>query len=71
MEFLKRETKIIGNLQSIIDRLPYTSARNIAKLTGRIISTSFVLGNVVRLKTRQLYGIINQGGSPDSVLTHR
>ena len=41
-----------------IKNLPYTTARNLSKLCGKIISTKFVLGNIAQLKTRNIYKII-------------
>ena len=54
----------VKSLFAVVNRLlfalPYSSARKIARLCGTIISTQFVLGNIVRLKTRRLYEIIAQ-----------
>ena len=36
----------------------YVSARTLSKLTGKIISTKFIIGNIVELKTRALYKVI-------------
>ena len=49
---------IIKSIQVAIKNLPYTTARNLSKLCGRIISTKFVLGNIAQLKTRNVYKII-------------
>ena len=38
--------------------LPYTTAPNLSKLCGKIISTKFVLGNILQLKARNLHEII-------------
>lgn len=45
---------------------PYVTARNVAKVVGKIISTIFVLGNIVRLKTRFLYKSIIAQNTWDS-----
>ena len=64
-----RESSILNWLKSIIDRSPYSSARKFSKVTGKMMSTKFVLGNIVRLKTRQFYRIINNRKSWDSRLS--
>ena len=46
------------SIQVTIKNLPYTTARNLSKLCGKIISTKFVLGNIAQLKTRNIYKII-------------
>ena len=46
------------SIQVAIKNLPYTTAQNLSKLCGKIISTKFVLGNVAQLKTRNTYKII-------------
>ena len=44
-------------LDKVIHALPYSTPRTLARLCGKIISTKYVLGNVVQLKTRRLlYG---------------
>ena len=40
------------------------SYRNIAKITGSIMSMSIALGSIVRLRTRYMYSIINQISRP-------
>ena len=45
-------------IQVTIKNLPHTTARNLSKLCGKIISTKFVLGNIAQLKTRNIYKII-------------
>ena len=39
-------------------RTENTTARNLSKLCGKIISTKFVLGNIAQSKTRNIYKII-------------
>ena len=43
---------IFFSLEKIIKNLPYTTARKLAKVYGKLISTKFVIGNIVQLKTR-------------------
>jgi len=47
---------------------PYTTARTISRLAGKIVSMKFVLLNIVRLKTRFLYKTIDLQTSWDSRL---
>ena len=61
-----RVYSIFKTLCNIISSLPYTSARKLAKLCGKLISTKFVLGNIVQLKTRRLSHAINCQISWDS-----
>ena len=49
---------IMESIQVTIKNLPYTTARNLSKLCGKIICTKFVLGNIAQLKTRNIYKII-------------
>ena len=49
-------------------RCPYTSARTLAKFAGKIMSTHYVVGNIVRLKTRFLYNMIDGRSSWDAKL---
>ena len=42
----------------LIEKLPYTIARELGKACGKLISTKFVLGDIVQLKTRNLYKAI-------------
>ena len=53
-------------LHFIINSLPYTTARTLAKLCGKLISLKFVMGDIVRLKTRNLYYAIESRLSWDS-----
>jgi len=53
-----RILSILDTLNLIILKLPYTTARQLAKLCGKITSTKFVIGDIVQLKTRNLYNII-------------
>lgn len=47
---------------------PYTAAGSLSRLTGKIVSTKYVLSNIVRLKTRSLYNAIDDQLSWDSRL---
>ena len=53
-----RIESIFFSLEKIIKKLPYTAARKLEKVCGKLISTKFVMGHIVRLKTRNLYKII-------------
>ena len=46
--------------------LPYTTARKLAKVCGKLNSTKFFMGNIVQLKTRNLYKIIGARHSWDN-----
>ncbi|CAC5371805.1 unnamed protein product [Mytilus coruscus] len=48
--------------------IPYNSARNLAQVTGRIISMSPVIGNITRIMTRYCYMSIKSRMSWDSYL---
>ena len=45
-------------IQVAVKNLPYTTAWNLSKLCGKIISTKFVLGSIAQLKTRNICKII-------------
>ena len=53
-----RMESISFSLAKIIKNLTYTTARKLAKVCGKVISTKFVMGHIVQLKTRNLYEII-------------
>ena len=53
-----RMESISFSLAKIIKNLTYTTACKLAKVCGKVISTKFVMGNIVQLKTRNLYEII-------------
>ena len=55
----KRVKSLLETVNKIIDVLPYVSARQLSRLTGKIMSTKFVLGNITQLKTRRLYRFID------------
>ena len=54
----ERLLNIQNNISLVIQKLPYTTARELAKTCGKLISTKFVLGDLVQLKTRHLYKVI-------------
>ena len=56
----------ILNTPNNLTSTPYVTARKVAQIIGKIISTIFVLGNIVRLKTRYLYKSILGQTSWDS-----
>ena len=65
---LKITEKRISNITSKINNIlnnTYLSARDLAKLTGMILSTKFVIGHIVQLKTRFLYKAIEDQYSWD------
>ena len=49
---------IMESIQVTIKNLPYTTARNLPKLCGKIISIKLMLGNIAQLKTRNMYKTI-------------
>ena len=55
----------ILNIISLILRKIFVSARTLAKLAGQLISTKYVIGDIVQLKTRFLYKSIEQSSSWD------
>ena len=52
-------------LQSVLDRLPLVTARDLARCTGKTISMSPVIGNVCRLMSRNCYRLIESCTSWD------
>ena len=54
----KRVTSLMRSIHNITAGLPYTSARQLSRLTGKIISTKWVVGDITHLKTRHLYSMI-------------
>ena len=55
--FIKQERvqSLKEEIHRLLESMPYTTARKLAKVAGIIISTKLVLGNITRLKTRRLY----------------
>ena len=54
----KRIISLIKSLEDIFDHPTRTSARQLSCVAGKIVSMKFVLGNVIRLKTRLIYKLI-------------
>ena len=50
----ERIDSILFTIEFILSKI-YVSARTLSKLTGKLISTKFIIGNIVQLKTRALY----------------
>ena len=65
----KRIASLLKSLNDLIDRLPYTSPRKLSRVCGKVMSTKYVLGNLVRLKNRRLYQAIGTPFSWDSRLS--
>ena len=55
-----RTNSIHNCIENLLSKLPYTTARRLATLCGKIISTKLVLGHISQLKTRNLYSTIEQ-----------
>ena len=53
-------------LISTILSSPYTTARKLSRLTGKLLSMKYILGNIVRLKSRFLYRCIDERSSWDA-----
>ena len=66
-----RIESIFFSLEKIIKNLPYTTARKLARVCGKLISTKFVMENIVQLKTRNLYKIIGARHSWDNRISFR
>ena len=65
------ESRILFSLEKIMKNLPYTTARKLAKVCGKMNSTKFVMGNIVQLKTRNLFKIIGARHSWDNRISVR
>ncbi len=63
----KRVDAILDKTTSLLKK-PYTSPRHLAELVGKIISTKYVLGDIVSLKSRYLYAVIEGRSSWDAKL---
>ena len=55
----ERIDSILFTIEFILSK-NYVSARTLSKLTGKLISTKFIIGNIVQLKTRALYKVIEK-----------
>jgi len=61
----------ISSLVSCINKLllsPYTTARILSRLAGKIVSMKFVLLNIIRLKSRYIYKVIDEQRTWDNRL---
>ena len=65
LKITKSRTDNILNTISLILQKIFVSARIWAKLAGQLISTKYVTGDIVQLKTRFLYKSIEQSSSWD------
>ena len=64
----ERIDSILFTIEFILSK-NYVSARTLSKLTGKLISTKFIIGTIVRSKTRVLYKVIEKRLSRDKKLT--
>ena len=55
----ERIDSILFTIEFILSKI-YVSARTLAKLTGKLISAKFIIGNIVQLKTRALFKVIEK-----------
>ena len=62
---------IFFSLEKIMKNLPYTTARKLANVCGKLISRKFVMEKIVLLKTRNLYKIIGARHSWDNRISVR
>ena len=61
----KRISSIENSLLCLCSN-PFTSARKLAKIAGKIVSTKFVLGNLICLKTKAIHKVIENRSSWDA-----
>ena len=52
---------MLSTIEFILSKI-YVSEQTLSKLTGKLISTKFVIVNIVQLKTRALYKVIENRG---------
>ncbi|CAC5419203.1 unnamed protein product [Mytilus coruscus] len=64
----RRIDELLKSIHNVFREIPYISARNLAQVTGRIISMSPVIGNITRIMTRYCYMSIESRMSWDSYL---
>jgi hypothetical protein len=64
----RRVQDLIESVSLILSEFPLITARNLAQVTGKIISMSPVIGNISRLMTRYCYMIIETRSAWDSLL---
>ena len=60
-----RITSILNKIEFLTNKI-YISARELSELTEKIISTKFLIGNTIYLKTHNIYKIIESRPSWDS-----
>ena len=60
-----RITNILNFIQILFKKV-YISARELSKLAGKIISTKFIIGNLIHLKTRNIFKSIESRSSWDT-----
>ena len=54
----KRIQSLLTSLENIFQHPTRVTARELSRVAGKIVSMKFVLGNVIRLKTRLIYKMI-------------
>ena len=54
----ERVDSLLSSINFLL-KSPYTSARSLSKIAGKIVSMKFVLQNVIRLQTRYIYKAID------------
>ena len=64
----RRISEALTSLESIMEKFPKFSARQLAQFTGKIISMSPVMGNVTSLMTRHLYFTIENRKRWDDIV---
>ncbi|CAC5364665.1 unnamed protein product [Mytilus coruscus] len=64
----RRIDELLKSIHNVFREIPYISARNLAQVTGRIISMSPVIGNITRIMTRYCYMSTESRMSWDSYL---
>lgn len=63
-----RASSLKETIQWILTKMPHVTARDLSRLTGKVISTQLVLGDITRLKTRHLYKVIGTAPTWDNVI---
>ena len=58
----ERVTSLLSSIKSLL-KSPYTTARALCRLAGKIVSMKFVLLNVIKLRTRNLYRVNDESFS--------
>ena len=54
----KRVISIQNTISNILDSLPWSTPRKLAGIAGKIISTSFVTGNISSLMSKSIHMVI-------------